>query len=105
MAKLLDEITYEQYLEARLTIATVEADWDWKQHQIAGMPVHRPTATETGAMDGTRAAKYISVGKSKFYELIRDGELPEGADIGGRPKWLRVDLDKYLAKRKRKGPG
>lgn len=98
-------ITYEQYLEAILVQATVEAAWKWNQNQIPGMPVKRTSAVEAGALPAPAAAKYIGVGKTKFYELVGK-EIPEGSEIGGRAKWLKVDLDKYLAKqsRKRKGP-
>lgn len=95
------DISYTQFLEAKLLIATVEADWEWKQNQAAG-PVKRVTAEAVGALTAVPAAKYIAVGKSKFYELVRNGELPQGTVIGGRPKWMRVDLDTWLAKQKRK---
>jgi excisionase family DNA binding protein len=96
------EITYEQYLEAQLLIATVKADRWWKRNQLPGQPVERPSAAEIGSFSALKAAKYLGIGKSKFYELIRAGDLPAGFGVGGRPKWLKADLDKYLAKQKRK---
>ncbi len=50
------------------------------------------------AFDLNGACKYLSVSKTTLYELnLRT------VDIGGR-KWLKKDLDKYLASARRKRP-
>ena len=54
-----------------------------------------------GALDRKGTAKYLSIGLTKLGELVRDGKLPKGVDLGGRPHWFRDDLDKYLRKIKR----
>lgn len=45
------------------------------------------------------ACKYLSMGETKFREEITDGAIPEGKKIGGRPHWLRTDLDDYLRRK------
>lgn len=96
--------SFEQYREARITIATIEAEIWWRQNVENSQPVARPVAGDVAAISAGNAAKFLSISKSTFYELVRAGAIPKGFAVGGRRKWLRSDLEKYLAKQKRKGP-
>lgn len=96
--------TFEQYREARMLIAAVEAEIYWRHNVESSHPIARPVAGDVAAISASDAAKFLSMSKSKFYELCRAGEVSKGFEVGGRRKWLRADLEKYLAKKKRKGP-
>ena len=41
------------------------------------------------------AVQYTGMSRSKLYESIADGQL-QSAKVGGRRRFLRVDLDKFV---------
>jgi excisionase family DNA binding protein len=47
------------------------------------------------ALNSRAAAAYLSIGKTKLYTLIDDGELAY-CDLGGQFSFLTADLDAYL---------
>lgn len=57
-------------------------------------------------MDCERAASYVGFGKTKFLELVESGVMPGPLDIGGSPRWDRVELDAAFEdlKERRKDP-
>jgi len=44
-------------------------------------------------MDAERAATYLGIGLTKFYELVKARELPQPIEIGGCVRWDRCELD------------
>jgi len=44
-------------------------------------------------MSADRAAAYCDLSRTKFLELVDGGTLPASKDIGGMPRWDRLDLD------------
>lgn len=99
----METFTFEEYQQARITIAAIEAEIWWRQNVEAGRPISRPTNGEAAALSVKEAAKFLAIGKTKFYALIRTGEIRKGFEVGGRPRWLRTDLEQYVAKQSRKG--
>jgi excisionase family DNA binding protein len=57
-------------------------------------------------MDVERAAAYVGFGRTKFLEMVEDGRMPAPIDIGGSPRWDRMDLDAAFddLKQRRKDP-
>lgn len=49
----------------------------------------------TAALNSRAAARYLSVGLSKLYDLVRAGDLAY-LDLGGQYGFLEADLDAYL---------
>ena len=46
------------------------------------------------------ARKYIGVGHTLFYKLVKQGDLPAGIKISERCTiWRQSDLDEFLARR------
>ena len=68
----------------------------------AGMPKY---STEVlmipGSFNIKASCQYICIGETKFRELVDLGEIPKPFPLGGRPHWLREDLDKYLLRQSR----
>src|SRR5262249_4178973 len=44
-------------------------------------------------MKADRAAAYCDLSRTKFLELVDNGTLPPCKDVGGMPRWDRLDLD------------
>lgn len=44
-------------------------------------------------MNADRAAAYLDTSKTKFLEGVSVGTWPSARDIGGLPRWDRLDLD------------
>ncbi len=47
-------------------------------------------------MNADRAAAYVALSRSKFLELVDSGGLPQPKDLGGVPRWDRIDLDRAM---------
>jgi predicted DNA-binding transcriptional regulator AlpA len=46
------------------------------------------------AMDGDRAAAYLSMSKTKFLELVEQGRMPQPVRIEDEmPRWDRLEID------------
>lgn len=53
------------------------------------------------AMRPRAAAEYIGVRPTKFYAMIKAGELPEGTPVSGRVRvWFEDELDAFLEQRR-----
>jgi hypothetical protein len=63
----------------------------------AGTPADGVVSFIPAAFDATEAAKYIGIGRTKLFEY-RDSGAIKTVDVGGRPKYLRKDLDKLLTR-------
>lgn len=63
----------------------------------AGAPQHATIDCTPAAFDGDDAAKYLGIGRTKLLEYRNAGDL-KTVMVGGRPKYLRKDLDRLLAK-------
>jgi hypothetical protein len=48
-------------------------------------------------LDSKAARRHVCFGETKFRELIKEGVLPEGRDIGGKLIWDRQELDRRMA--------
>jgi hypothetical protein len=56
-------------------------------------------------MNADRSAAYVDLSKTKFLEGVEDGTWPIAKDVGGLPRWDRLELDAAvdaLDQRKRK---
>jgi len=47
-------------------------------------------------MTALQSAKYLGIGKTKFFELVDQGKIVP-VDIGGTRMYRRADLEKYVA--------
>lgn len=62
-----------------------------------------PNETKKAFSDGDpclrtkEAQQYLSIGRSKFYTLIAEGKLRQGAPLGRARIWRRSWLDAFLA--------
>lgn len=90
-----EEIRYREFIAAACIVATVLADRLWNATN-APATVRKPLAAEPQALNAQQAAKYIGLGRTKFLELAKAGEAPKPVRIGGRPRWLTKQLDRYL---------
>ncbi|TWT35881.1 hypothetical protein KOR34_07770 [Posidoniimonas corsicana] len=54
--------------------------------------------TWPAAMGIRHCCEYLDIGRTKFGEIVKAGELPKPFQLGGRPHWLREDLDRYVRK-------
>ena len=52
-----------------------------------------------GLLTVESAHNYLDIGRTSFYRLIKDGEIPKGRDISCRPHWRREDLDAFIARK------
>jgi len=66
-----------------------------------GQTSGRVITCEPIAFDRKGAANYIGVSPSKISELLSAGELSTVV-IGGRPKYLKEELDRYVERLRRK---
>lgn len=62
-----------------------------------GTPTEGTISFVPAAFDAEDAAKYIGVGRTKLFELRDEGKI-KTVEVGGRPKYLKKDLDKLLAR-------
>lgn len=92
-----EKITFEQYLEAELTVATVKATAWWQANLAEGKPVERP-ATESDWLDFIAVLKHTKFGETKFRELMREQAMPSGRDVGGKLMWHRPEVDRAMLK-------
>jgi predicted DNA-binding transcriptional regulator AlpA len=44
-------------------------------------------------LDAERSAAYVSVGRTKFLEMVGKGVMPKPMDLDGMPRWDRHELD------------
>ena len=60
-------------------------------------------------MNADRSAAYLDISKTKFLEGVEGGVWPRPRDVGGLPRWDRLDLDSAvdaMSERKKKlAPG
>lgn len=91
------EITKEQYLEARLIIATVEANTWWEQNRLRDRPVER-SAVDSSLLNFSEAQQYTKFKETKFRALMREKKLPKAHFIEGKNLWMKEELDKALSK-------
>jgi hypothetical protein len=60
-------------------------------------------------MNADRAAAYLDISKTKFLEGVTVGIWPAARDVGGLPRWDRLDLDAAVdsmgERKKRLAPG
>jgi hypothetical protein len=63
----------------------------------AGSPADATIQFIPAAFDADDAAKYIGIGRTKLFEY-RDSGAIKTTNVGGRPKYLRKDLDRLLTK-------
>jgi predicted DNA-binding transcriptional regulator AlpA len=47
-------------------------------------------------MDLERAASYVGLGRTKFQEMIKAGQMPGPVYLDGSPRWDRLDLDRKV---------
>jgi hypothetical protein len=63
----------------------------------AGTPAEGAITFIPAAFDAEDAAKYIGIGRTKLFELRDSGDV-KTVEVGGRPKYLKKDLDRLLSK-------
>jgi hypothetical protein len=60
-------------------------------------------------MNADRAAAYLDISKTKFLEGVSAGVWPVPRDVGGLPRWDRLDVDAAVdaiaERKKRLAPG
>lgn len=67
------------------------------------MSPETPTAWPAAMKDKTAAA-YLDLSRSKLWQLVATGDLPEPARLPGRvTRFLRDDLDQFLSQQSREG--
>lgn len=49
------------------------------------------------SLPGAAAAELIGVSQSHFYQLLRTGRLPRPIRLGRSVRWLRAELEAWLA--------
>lgn len=47
-------------------------------------------------LDRREAAKYLSVGKTTFHDLVKSGQIKVHSRVGRNPRYAKADLDRYL---------
>lgn len=47
-------------------------------------------------MNADQAAAYVGLGRTKFLEMVKSGQMPKSIDLDGSTRWDRVDLDHKL---------
>ena len=70
--------------------------------EVAGIEQTQSVGGWPPTMPRGMARDYLVVGDSKFYELIRSGQIPDGVLIAGVKRWFKKDLDRYLEQQTRK---
>lgn len=53
-------------------------------------------------LTATQTQRYISIGRTKFYQLIKQPGFPRPVDVGGHPRWDRRALDKWIDKQNKR---
>lgn len=48
--------------------------------------------TEKICIPAAEAAELLSIGRSTFWQAVKDGKLPQPIKIGGSTRWLVSDL-------------
>ena len=46
-------------------------------------------------MDAAHAAAYCGLSRTKFLDLVTSQMIPPAKDLGGVPRWDRLELDRY----------
>jgi predicted DNA-binding transcriptional regulator AlpA len=47
-------------------------------------------------MELERAAAYVGLGRTKFFEMVKAGHMPKPVDLDGLHLWDRVDLERTV---------
>ncbi len=62
----------------------------------SGLPQLLVTAAEAAAM--------LSMGKSTFWQNVKNGKLPQPVKIGGATRWRVADLHQWVSQLQHGGP-
>lgn len=90
------KISFEEYLAARLTVATVEAHAWWEENRN-GKPVERPLV-ESEWLDFGALQTRTTFGETKLREMIRKGTIPKGKEVEGKLMWHRPAVERAMSK-------
>lgn len=55
---------------------------------------------EEKLIDIKKVMEYISLSKTKIYELMKLGEFPKSRKIGGKALWSHLELQDFLRNQK-----
>ncbi|MEO1496193.1 MAG: helix-turn-helix domain-containing protein [Planctomycetota bacterium] len=61
--------------------------------EASGISLENPLPPLLATKD---AAKYVGVGETKLRQLTAAGEIPSPIQLGGRPKYVREELDAFV---------
>jgi excisionase family DNA binding protein len=48
-------------------------------------------------LNAKQAAKYLSISRALFYRMVSSGRAPGPVRLGGAVRWLKQELDEWLA--------